>query len=85
MTSNDEAAYAAVAVHMASETNLTIPLISSRGTGDAIGVEATAKATQLPSGTAAPTRQVTPHVAVMTVGTETDISLGAGVFGLVGS
>ena len=46
MTSNDEAAHAISEAHAASETNLNIPLVSSQGAGDAVGVEA---ATQRPA------------------------------------
>ena len=52
MTSNDEAAHAASEVHAASETNLNIPLVSSQGAGDAVGVKAATQETPPHSATA---------------------------------
>jgi hypothetical protein len=63
MTSNDEAAHAASEVHAASETNLNIPLVSSQGAGDAVGLNLLAKATRLRSSTAAQTPQITLKVS----------------------
>src|SRR5262249_26975103 len=61
MASSDEAAQAA------SETILSIPLISSQGADAAVAAEAATRAAPLPSAPAAPTPQATSLVAAVLI------------------
>ena len=61
MASSDEAA------HAASETILSIPLISSQGADAAVAAEAATRAAPLPSAPAAPTPQATSLVAAVLI------------------
>ena len=70
MTSNDEAAHAASEVHAASETNLNIPLVSSQGAGDTVGVETATQETPPHGATAEPTADITPQGATAIVETD---------------